>query len=129
MVELLIVAHAGLAREFCQAASFILGETALPINWVGAVCGEPREKIAQYLKDIIEEKHTTQLLIFTDVYGSTHANLCLPYLNPGQVEMICGFNLPMLLKAISLKDKMLLSELTEALVEYGRQHVMKVEGE
>ena len=122
MVTLLVVAHSGLAREFCHAASFILGEEPVPLVYIGAQAGESREAIAKRLRTFFEGT-TGDVLVLADLYGSTHVNLCLPYLECGHIEMISGFNLPLLLKAITLKDKLSVSELSKNLVTYGSEHV------
>jgi mannose/fructose-specific phosphotransferase system component IIA len=38
------------------------------------------------------------VLILTDVYGATPSNACLPFLEPGVIEMVTGVNLPMVMR-------------------------------
>jgi PTS system ascorbate-specific IIA component len=45
------------------------------------------------------------VLIITDIYGATPSNLAAKLLQPGQIEGLTGANLPMLLRAISYRDK------------------------
>lgn len=126
MIDILVIAHAGLAKEFCQVATGVLGAPDLHLFCIGADWQESREEIATKIRDFFAGGHGS-VLILTDLYGSTHANLCMPYLAPGRVEMIAGLNPPLLLKALSLKNTLPLSALTQALVTYGRTHVRAVE--
>lgn len=45
------------------------------------------------------------VLILTDIYGATPSNLAAKLLDSGRVEGLAGVNLPMLLRAISYRDK------------------------
>ena len=45
------------------------------------------------------------VLVLTDVFGATPANLALKLLQPGRVEGLAGVNLPMLLRALTYRDK------------------------
>jgi mannose PTS system EIIA component len=45
------------------------------------------------------------VLVMTDIYGATPANIAMKLLEPGRVEGIAGVNLPMLLRALTYRDK------------------------
>ena len=43
--------------------------------------------------------------MLTDIYGATPSNIALKLLEPGRVEGVAGVNLPMLLRALTYRDK------------------------
>ena len=45
------------------------------------------------------------VLIMSDIYGATPANLAMKLLEPGRIEGLAGVNLPMLLRALTYRDK------------------------
>ena len=45
------------------------------------------------------------VLILTDIFGATPANVAMKLLEPGRVEGVAGVNLPMLLRALTYRDK------------------------
>jgi len=45
------------------------------------------------------------VLILTDIYGASPANLAMKLLQPGRVEGLAGLNLPMLLRALRYREK------------------------
>ena len=44
------------------------------------------------------------VIILTDMFGGTASNLALPFLARGEVEVVTGVNLPMLIKLASLRS-------------------------
>jgi len=44
-------------------------------------------------------------LVLTDIYGATPGNIALRLLEPGRVEGVSGVNLPMLVRALTYRDK------------------------
>ncbi len=57
------------------------------------------------------------------MFGGTPANLGVTFLEAGKVEIITGVNLPMLIKAASLKDAASLTEVARSLREHGRNAI------
>ena len=45
------------------------------------------------------------VLLLTDVYGASPANLVMKLLDPGRIEALAGVNLPMLLRALTYREK------------------------
>lgn len=122
MITILVVAHEGLAQEFLQVANTILNTAPAQVFCIAAHWGESKETIAAHIRHFFVD-HPEDTVIFTDLFGSTHANLCLPYLQRGHVEMITGFNLPMLVKAMQCQISHTLPELVEKIVDYGQHHI------
>jgi PTS system mannose-specific IIA component len=64
------------------------------------------------------------VIVFVDLFGGSPSNLAISLLKPGSVEILCGVNLPMVLRAIQLRDKVGLSELVEDLLRSGREQIV-----
>jgi PTS system ascorbate-specific IIA component len=63
------------------------------------------------------------VLVMTDVFGATPANIALKLLKPGKIEGIAGINLPMLLRALTYRDNDMQTLITKA-VSGGRDGVL-----
>jgi PTS system ascorbate-specific IIA component len=65
------------------------------------------------------------VLIMTDLYGATPSNITSKLLIPGHVEGLAGVNLPMLLRALTYRDKGMDTLLTRAIAG-GRDGVLNI---
>lgn len=64
------------------------------------------------------------VLLFADMFGGTPCNLALSCMQDYRVEVLSGFNLPMLVKAASLRQSLNdLTLLAYQARESGRQHM------
>jgi PTS system mannose-specific IIA component len=63
------------------------------------------------------------VVLLTDMFGGTPSNLAISAMEGGRIEVICGINLPMLIKLATLRDT---SELDHAVIEArdaGRKYI------
>jgi len=123
MIGGIIVSHGKLGEELLNALTIILGEAvnieAISIGWYDAV-EESKRKINQSLRRVDQKNG---VLIFTDMFGGTPSNLSFSFLKDGQVEIITGVNLPMLIKFISLQRSFDLKDVAKKVVEQGRKNI------
>jgi PTS system mannose-specific IIA component len=63
------------------------------------------------------------VLILTDMFGGTPSNIALTFLQEGQVEVISGVNLPMLIKLTSLRSSADLIGVAREMREYARNAI------
>jgi PTS system mannose-specific IIA component len=123
MIGGIIVSHGKLAEELLNALTIILGETvnieAISIGWYDDVEAS-KKKINQSLKKVDQKNG---VLIFTDMFGGTPSNLSFSFLKDGQVEIITGVNLPMLIKFASLQRSNSLQEVAKKVVEQGQKNI------
>lgn len=64
------------------------------------------------------------VILLTDMFGGTPSNLCLTFLDKGNIDIISGFNLPMLIKLANLRDKMQLHDLAVFIKQYGQKNIV-----
>ena len=63
------------------------------------------------------------VILLTDMFGGTPSNLGITFLEQDKIEIITGVNLPMLIKAASMKEAASLTEVARALREHGRNAI------
>ena len=116
MISIVVVTHGQLAEELVNAARTIHGElpgiVAVPLGW-GDDAATATSAIGRAIVGIGGDT-----LVLTDMFGGTPTNLSLPYLS-AQVEIVTGVNLPMIIKAATLRDGPL-EEVARAVRDQGK---------
>jgi PTS system mannose-specific IIA component len=98
----LVVTHGQLATELVNSAEMIVGDlphfAAVSIGWHDDV-GHAREEIGRAIERLAAAADGVRIpvLVLTDMFGGTPANLAVTFVS-GDVEVITGVNLPMLIK-------------------------------
>jgi PTS system mannose-specific IIA component len=124
MVGLVIAAHGHLAKELVVTAEQIVGPLAAT-----ATCsiepGASPEVIREEMRKAVCEVDTGEgVLVLADLFGGTPCNLSLTLTRERPLEVLTGVNLPMVLKANSLRGEALsLPELAAALARYGQKNI------
>jgi len=123
MIGGIIVSHGKLGEELLNALTIILGEApnidAISIGWYDDV-EESKKKINQSLKRVDQK---SGVVIFTDMFGGTPSNLSFTFQKDGQVEIITGINLPMLIKFVSLQRNNNIKDVARKVVEQGKKNI------
>ncbi len=122
MVGLVLVAHAGLAKELLAAAEMIVGEMGMA-EAVGIRPDEEVEKVLKNVTEAIEKVSGDGVIIMTDMFGGTPSNMSLSFLKDNVVEVLTGVNLPMLLKFATEREKSGVAELARTLKDCGRESI------
>ncbi len=129
MTGIIIVTHRQLGDALIDAAEFILGHKP---DAVASVSIDINEKVDALRSDIAKTikkvKQKEGVLILTDMFGGTPSNLSYSFLEEGKVEVISGVNLPVLIKAVSARKKMALTELATHLEAYGKKSISMASG-
>jgi len=124
MIGVVVVTHGQLATELVNAAETIVGDlpqfTAVSIGWHDDAL-DAREEIAQAIARV--NAGTQGVLILTDMFGGTPANLAMTFLATDQVEVITGVNLPMLIKIANTRESTGLLAMARELREHGRNAI------
>jgi PTS system mannose-specific IIA component len=123
MIGVVVVTHGQLATELVNAAETIVGDlpnfSAVSIGWHEDV-QDAREAIAAAIERV---KQPGGVLLATDMFGGTPSNLGITFLEQDKIEIVTGVNLPMLIKAASLKEAASLTEIARMLREHGRNAI------
>ena len=123
MIGMVLVTHGRLAEEFLRALEHIVG----PQEKVGTVCIGPDDDMEERRKEIIEQVKAAQdgdgVVLLTDMFGGTPSNLAISVLDEGEVEVVAGVNLPMLIKLASLRGERSLKKAVHEAQEAGRKYI------
>lgn len=122
LIGVVAVSHCHLAEEMLRAAELIAG----PLPACRALClqaDQPVEEMVKHLREAIREVDQGKgVLILTDLFGGTPANISLSFLGP-KIEVVCGMNLPMLIKLAGCRKECSLAETASLVKEYGQRHI------
>lgn len=98
MVSTLILTHGGLARELVEAAGIILGREpefdSLSLSWTDTF----EDSAAKTREALSKLDGAGGILILTDMYGGTPYNVAASFHRPGEIEVVSGVNLPMVVR-------------------------------
>ncbi len=124
MVGVVIAAHGALAEELLKTTVFIVGDIPNMVA-ISIDPSRPIDEIQKSIKTAIKKVDTgSGVLILTDMFGGTPANMTLSFLEEGRVEVITGVNLPMLIKlSQNIKNNSSLEETTSTVVEHGKKSI------
>lgn len=129
MTGILLVTHANLGQSLIETAESILGKSQDNLSCVSININESPDSLRKKIqKTISKVKMDNGIIILTDMFGGTPSNLSYSFLEEGQVEVISGVNLPILLKAINSRSKMDMETLTSSLVTYGKKSISLASG-
>ncbi len=123
MVGLVVATHGQLADELLRSAAGIVG----PLDrceGVSITASSSMEDARKRLGEAIQRVDDGQgVLILTDMFGGTPANLALTFLEE-RIEVVTGVNLPMILKlATGRADNLALRPLAELITSYGQKNI------
>jgi PTS system mannose-specific IIA component len=129
MIGIVIVTHSQLGDALIEAAEFIIGKRPEALVSVSIDLNESaevlRRKIANGIKKV---KSKEGVLILTDMFGGTPSNLSYSFLEEGQIEVISGVNLPILIQAANTRAKVDLTKLAVKLEAFGKKSISLASG-
>ncbi len=123
MIGLVLVTHGRLAEEFVAATEHVVGEQ----RNVRTVCIGPDDDMEQRRNDIVSAIGKVDegdgVILLTDMFGGTPSNLAISVMDAGNVEVIAGINLPMLIKLAGARETATLSDAVAQAQESGRKYI------
>jgi PTS system ascorbate-specific IIA component len=126
MVGILIIAHGTLGESLIHCASHVLNKRPPRLRQLGVTAqDDPLLMLPQARALVKELDDGSGVLILSDMYGGSPSNIAAKLLIPGRVEGIAGVNLPMLIRALTYREKPLATLLTKA-VSGGCEGVLRI---
>lgn len=123
MIGMILVTHGHLAEEFVKAMEHVVGRQ----ESVATVCIGPKDdveikrgEIASAIEQVNDGEGT---VVLTDLFGGTPSNLAISLMKEGEVEVIAGINLPMLIRLASARKKMAITDAVRAARDAGRTYI------
>jgi PTS system mannose-specific IIA component len=123
MIGIVLVAHGRLAPEFLAALEHVVG----PQKQIASVSIGPDDDMERRRADILEAVRQSDsgegVVLLTDMFGGTPSNLAISVMNGGNVEVLAGVNLPMLIKLASVREGHTLEQAVLQAQDAGRKYV------
>jgi PTS system mannose-specific IIA component len=123
MIGIVIAGHGHLASELIATAELIVGPLPAVLSCNISPSLSPREMEEQLRLAILEVDQGQGVLVLADLIGGTPCTRSMALCRKAHLEVVTGVNLPMVLKAHSLRTSRPLRELAAALVESVRGSV------
>mgnify|MGYP005829110379 CR=1 FL=1 len=126
MIGLFLITHASYGESLIQCVCHVLNRRPPQIAQLGvALQDDPLDllPLARGLLNLVDSGDG--VLILTDLYGATPSNIATKLLDPGRIEGVTGVNLPMLLRALTYRDKDMATLVSRA-VSGGRDGVLNI---
>ncbi len=115
MIGILLITHGTLGDSLIHCASHVLNKRPPRLGQLGITAqDDPLMLLPQARRLVGELDEGDGVLILSDIYGGSPANIAGKLLIPGKVEGVAGVNLPMLIRVLSYRDRPLQTIVTKA---------------
>jgi mannose PTS system EIIA component len=123
MIGVLVVSHGNLARELVAACEHIVGPQACFAS-VALENDDDLDEAALEIARLAQACNTgAGVIILTEMFGGTPSNLAMTLIDLPDVEIVCGMNLPMLIKLSEVRATVALGEAARLAAEAGRKYI------
>lgn len=123
MIGLVLVTHGRLAEEFRVAMEHVVG----PQKAIETICIGPDDDMetrrADIARAVAQVNDGSGVILLTDLFGGTPSNLAISLLKGGEVEVVAGVNLPMLIRLESARKSMDVVAAVTAAKEAGQKYI------
>ena len=124
MTGIVIVTHGNLGSTLIDTLEMIMGQSQENLISISIDIQQDPDNLRKRIKKGIGQvKSDNGVIILTDMFGGTPSNLSYSFLEEGQVEVISGVNLPILMKAVNSRKKMSMEQLTTTLITHGKRSI------
>ncbi|MEM6306636.1 MAG: PTS fructose transporter subunit IIA [Pseudomonadota bacterium] len=125
MIGIVIVAHGGLASEYLAAMEHVVGkQSGIRALRISADSDRGATQ-AEICNAIIDVDDGSGVVVVTDLYGSSHAQLCVSACGGPNAHVVYGANLPLLLKLAKSRAKPI-ADAVHGAVQAGRKYIDSV---
>jgi PTS system mannose-specific IIA component len=123
--SIFIIAHAPLAQALRDCALHVYPECAQSVIAVDVLPNAQPETTLLVAQQALANAPDEGLLVLTDIFGATPANVAQKLVAGGNAKLIAGVNLPMLFRTVCYRHESLDALVARALTG-GTQGVMQV---
>ena len=123
MIGLVIVTHGGLAKEFRAALEHVVGAQ----SQIETISIGPEDDMEIRREEILQAVGRVDtgggVAVLTDMFGGTPSNLAISVMEDAKIEVICGINLPMLIKLATIRAETPLADAINQAKDAGRKYI------
>jgi mannose PTS system EIIA component len=131
MIGILVISHEPLGTALIRCTRHVFGRLPAQLAALDIIPDEDPAKALGTARDLLARiNDATGGIVLTDVFGATPSRIAAQLAQPHRIEVLAGVNLPMLLKALSLRRECLpLEAFVEQLIHSARDGVQRIEHE
>jgi len=124
LIGIVLIGHGRICSEMRDALEHVVGEQPL-IEVLDVLDNSNLNKLSAAMKSRVRACDVGKgVLVLADMFGGTPCNIAMGCLQADRVEVISGFNLPLLIKAATLrKTEKDLPSLAKQVLKAGRQYM------
>ncbi len=125
-IGIVLCCHGSMGNGMREAAEMIVGP-ASQLAVVGVFPGDHRDRVIAALREAVTEVDGGRgVLVLADMPGGTPFNVLAAGFGPGCPEVVAGFNLPALLKALTARREAPdAAGLARQVADYGGRHLIR----
>jgi PTS system mannose-specific IIA component len=126
MIGILLITHGTLGESLIQTAIHVLNKRPPRVRQIGMTAQDDPLLLLPQARALLKELDQGDgVLILTDMYGGSPSNVAAKLIVPGKVEAVAGVSLPMLIRALTYREKSIDVMITKA-ISGGCEGVMRV---
>ena len=123
MIGVVIVTHGDLSLELRRALEHIVGAQS-QMRTLSIAPDDDMEMRREEILAATKAVNSGQgVVVLTDLFGGTPSNLALSTLKAGEVDIIAGVNLPMMVKLASVRESLSLDKAVIAVEEAAKKYI------
>jgi PTS system mannose-specific IIA component len=116
MIGILLITHGTLGESLIQTAIHVLNKRPPRLKQLGLTAQDDPLLLLPQARAVVKELDDGDgVLILTDMYGGSPSNLSAKLIVPGKVDVVAGVSLPMLIRALTYREKSLEVMVTKAI--------------
>ena len=123
MIGVVVVTHGDLSKELRKALEHIVGHQERMETLSIAPDDDVEARRQEILAAVKTVNNGQGVIVLTDLFGGTPSNLALSTLKAGEVDIIAGVNLPMMVKLASVRSEMTLANAVVAVETAAKKYI------
>jgi mannose PTS system EIIA component len=126
MIGILLITHGTLGESLIHTTIHVLNKHPLRMRQLSVTAPDDPLRLLPQAQAMVKELNDGDgVLILTDMYGATPSNLAAKLVQSGKIEAVAGVSLPMLIRALTYREKSLEVMITKA-ISGGCEGVLRV---
>jgi len=106
MIGILLITHGSYGEALIQNVCHVLNKRPPQLVQLGMSAQDDPLDLLPLVREMLTLVDKGEgVLVLTDIFGASPANLALKLLERGRIEGLAGVNMPMLLRALTYRDK------------------------
>lgn len=127
-VQIILIAHENVGESLLEVVRNTIGSLPANIKNLSIKAKNSAQTIRTRLQKLLhletDQEAYSEILILTDLYGSTPCNLAMELKVKANIRIVSGLNLPMLIRVVNYANIADLDELTDIALQGGQKGVM-----